>query len=565
MRFSVSQTKEFTDFVNELISDLDVSGPDLGEAFHKLSYDECQDALIKYRIRKKFQVPDDCTSRDRADNTVAAMFKYDSEGLTSFSFNSLPKEIRSVLSQARVNIHENFRDYRLNFSNIVLPTGETSISKGGDVSIYAKLCDPRQWAVTADCFELAASVIYKTRYLKLIAKRHMPRYSKRDNDLLWFSFSESKKPGFEIFKCKLLDFITIVEGSRVTTVPKNNQVDRCINCEPLFNMVVQSCISSSIRRTVIRDRLGVDLESAQPQHVKRLRFSRFATIDLSAASDSNWMCVARWLYPKRFMRHIESARSPVGTYKGVKHAFNMVSPMGNGFTFELMTSTILHIARVLDPHARVFGDDIIISNEHALLLVDVLTAIGYRINESKTFINSTFRESCGGFFKDDGDKSGYLRSYDFKYSNNIVETFVLVNKMIRLSKFTDIFNTALEQIFQRCSLLWCSYSHKEDLHGAYIEKDMRRLKHKDPEVQRVRKRNVKHFQDMILRYQLNMHKVDFFYSYELKCMNYIELKRWKRLPSYVTNTFLIGTWLYTGRCDAPLTRETRVSRTVSFN
>ena len=108
--------------------------------------------------------------------------------------------------------------------------------------------------------------------------------------------------------------------------------------------------------------------------------------------------------------------------------------MGNGFTFGLMTFTLLCAARQYDSFAHVFGDDIIIDGDVAPAFIDLLHVTGWTLNSSKTFLTGPFRESCGGFVH-----SGvYLDSYKIEWAENIVEACVTVNKVRRLAALHNI-------------------------------------------------------------------------------------------------------------------------------
>lgn len=552
-----STIAKYPDCVDSLIENLDVSGPDLGPDFERaMPFEEAASFLQKYRIRKKFERPSDGSGLQRAKNSVQKMLTRDSVGF-SFVPHQLPQPERARLYKARIQIHEAFRNFRLDFSNIVLPTGETSISKAGDVSIYAKLRDVRQWACTADAFDLVATLIYQTRWLKILAKEHIGPYSKEENDRLYYAFQGHRKVGFEIFKCKLLDIIDIVEGSRITTVPKNNTVDRVINCEPMFNMILQSVIGRAFRRVLSAH--GIKLEVAQSVHRSMIALPHVATIDLSNASDSNWMSVVEWLYPKRVVSLLSKARSPVGNYKGKQFTFNMLSPMGNGFTFEVMTTTIFFLLKDLDPRVKVFGDDIIINNDVARDGISILEACGYEVNKSKTFISSRFRESCGAFYYEGTDKSGYIESYDFTYCDDIVDAIVTVNKLLRVAHLLDpeVIKTHVETV---TPLLCMNVCPSRDIGSSYISYDMRKVKKKDPDFQKFFKKNSGRIADRVNQFQYKTHKVDVSYIFTKRTMNYVQLKRWKKQPLCVSNKFLIGTYLYSGRCVTPTTRDIYISR-----
>jgi len=507
--------------------------------------------LVLYRLKKKFQEPSRGISL--AEKSVKEVLEYDSKGPKTFEpalMRDLSPDVRRYLYKLRLELHEKFSNIRLSHLDMVLPTGETVSSKRGDVSIYAKLADPKQWCVTADCFEYAAGIIYRTRWLKLCAKAHMPKYSRADNKRLYDAVDNP----FEIFKCKLLDFVTIVDGSRITTVPKNNSSDRVINCEPLLNMVCQLTLSQSIRRVLVNS-YGVDLRVAQDNHRRMISDLSKATIDLSKASDSNWMSVIRFLYPKRILRYLEDMRSPVGTYKGEQHVWNMLSPMGNGFTFEVMTATLLAAARLFDSEASVFGDDIIINSSEAYEYINLIKCLGYNLNESKTFITGYFRESCGGFFH----KTRYLKSYDFWYCTDLIDAIVSVNKLIELR---DILNISLP-LKKWIQANWPPLLLREatGLEGCINIPpsffNVKRFKRSCIEWTRIVPMFIRKCQRDISQYTYDHRKVDFYLDLHKESLTYVQLKKWKKLPLInVRNRALIGSYLYAGMCTAPTIRNT---------
>jgi hypothetical protein len=105
------------------------------------------------------------------------------------------------------------------------------------------------------------------------------------------------------------------------------------------------------------------------------------------------------------MSAIELSRSPQGTLpSGEIVTYRKVSSMGNGFTFELQSlifySAIQAVFELcpklgVDRRCRVYGDDIIVPTPHARPLIELLSFLGFKTNEEKSFIDGPFRESCG--------------------------------------------------------------------------------------------------------------------------------------------------------------------------
>jgi hypothetical protein len=200
---------------------------------------------------------------------------------------------------------------------------------------------------------------------------------------------------------------TVVEGSRVVTVPKNAKTDRVIAIEPDLNMYLQKGLGRRIRRSL--QRWGLLLTTAQELNQVLAQEGsangQLATIDLSSASDSIHMDLVRLLLPTSWSTAIELCRTPCSILPtGERLLLRKVSSMGNGFTFELETLIFYGLALAvidllstgdMDRRCLVFGDDIIVSSDLTPALLDVLRHVGFTPNAKKTFADGPFRESCG--------------------------------------------------------------------------------------------------------------------------------------------------------------------------
>lgn len=151
---------------------------------------------------------------------------------------------------------------------------------------------------------------------------------------------------------------------------------------------------------------GLDISSLQHQHqrlAKKYSVSRtHATADLSSASDSIRRdhlnrVVPRWLYQdlkKTFINHL--------MIDGVKTATSSCLPMGNGATFPVETLYFYCLIRAIGNLLKVkgvysaYGDDLIYPTRIHSYVRDVFDDLGIRLNGDKTFVESSFRESCGG-------------------------------------------------------------------------------------------------------------------------------------------------------------------------
>lgn len=201
------------------------------------------------------------------------------------------------------------------------------------------------------------------------------------------------------------DYIRIVEGNVLFTVPKNAEIDRCACKEPDLNMYLQRGLGNQIRAALKRK--GIDLnDQSRNRDLARLGSisGELATLDLSSASDSISFELVQQMMPDIWLACLNALRSPVTIIDGEVHVNEMFSSMGNGFTFELESLLFYCISRAVAFHTNtrgtisVYGDDIIVPSEIALDVAWVLGILGFEVNTKKSFWTGNFRESCGGHY-----------------------------------------------------------------------------------------------------------------------------------------------------------------------
>jgi hypothetical protein len=217
---------------------------------------------------------------------------------------------------------------------------------------------------------------------------------------------------------------SLVEGNRLSFVPKTRNISRTICTEPTVNMYAQLGLGALIEDR-LREVYKIDL-STQPV-VQKLMAGRlsesgepvFATIDLASASDTISLRLLSDILPRAFLGYLKLFRSPLTTLPGGETVqLEMISSMGNGFTFPLQTaifSCLVHSVYscrdrrlirnrlsvsgndVLLRYANfgVFGDDIIVANDLFADTCYLLERCGFVVNEQKSFNKGVFRESCG--------------------------------------------------------------------------------------------------------------------------------------------------------------------------
>lgn len=205
--------------------------------------------------------------------------------------------------------------------------------------------------------------------------------------------------------CSAVDreFCDVVRGNKVTFVPKNSKTHRPIAIEPSLNSWLQLGIGGALRSRLARH--GINLNDQSINQTKARCGSiggDLSTIDLSSASDTVSEGVVRWLLPEYLVEFLDVARSQFYTLDGQSLRYQKWSSMGNGYTFELesliFASLIYGVCEYkgLDfKECSVYGDDLICHTSMASLLLQVLEWYGFKVNPKKTFVTTSFRESCG--------------------------------------------------------------------------------------------------------------------------------------------------------------------------
>lgn len=230
----------------------------------------------------------------------------------------------------------------------------------------------------------------------------------------------------------------IVRGNRVTTVPKDAVTDRTIAIEPSFNVMLQKGVDGYLKRRLTH--FGVDLTNQEANHHPARQGSmeplHAATLDLESASDSVSIEVVRWLVPHEWFILLDDLRSKEFTLDRGKtwQRYSKFSSMGNANTFPLESILFYSLSKACSVLSgcelstlRVYGDDIVINPRAALLLIEVLKFLGFKVNPSKSFTFGPFRETCGSDFLWGVDlRPVYLR----RLPRSDVEVFNFFNRLV---------------------------------------------------------------------------------------------------------------------------------------
>lgn len=205
----------------------------------------------------------------------------------------------------------------------------------------------------------------------------------------------------------------VISGGVLDFVPKTAEIDRIIIKEPELNGFVQKGIGREMRQLLRMYRSktsdGVDLNTSGDLNSDLARagslHGHIGTVDGERASDSITLSAVEFLLPEGWAKLISVARSPYCLINGKWHRLQMVSGMGNGFTFELESIIFYAIGLACaryskypfaEKYVSIHGDDLTVPADVMVLVREAYAALGITVNKSKSFGEGPFRESCGG-------------------------------------------------------------------------------------------------------------------------------------------------------------------------
>lgn len=281
-------------------------------------------------------------------------------------------------------------------------------------------------------FDSTLTYTHKARFL-------VPLYQRSISDTTWWKSAEILRQSVYGFR--------EVEGSRMSTVPKNVDISRTTCTEPTLNMFFQLGVGGVIQERLRAYGLDIRVQAEFNRELSRVGSvnQTFGTIDLSSASDSLSVEMLRYMLPQDVFTTLwclrcDSTELPDGS----KTELHMLSTMGNGYTFPLQTClftcVVLAVYRCLGitPRKRtdgvndnwaVFGDDIIVRREAYTMVTRILSLLGFSVNSEKSFNEGPFRESCGT----DWYAGVNIRGVYCKTLLTVGARFSLLNRLMRWS------------------------------------------------------------------------------------------------------------------------------------
>lgn len=242
-----------------------------------------------------------------------------------------------------------------------------------------------------------------------------------------------------------LDTVKVVSGGVFDLVRKDNEIDRVIIKEPELNGFVQKGIGREMRSRLRKYTKwvpeGINLNTSGDLNSDLAKQGsldgHIGTVDGKQASDSITLSACDFLLPTKWYDLLCAARSPYVIVDGKHHRLQMMSGMGNGFTFELESIIFYAIGlacaeRSKCPFAElsvsIHGDDLTVPSDVMWFVREAYAELGISINKTKSFSEGPFRESCGGhWFNGRSVKPFYV-----KFSNGLVrgDWFWLANSLL---------------------------------------------------------------------------------------------------------------------------------------
>lgn len=205
--------------------------------------------------------------------------------------------------------------------------------------------------------------------------------------------SPTGEPIFDV--CTSLDLVD---------VPKSYKSYRLISPNTLIGSYYTYGLGSVMVAALRQE--GLDIRKLQSRHRKLAKIAsqdrRLVTADMSSASESFLWSLIAALVPRKWLRALNRGRIRSYSKDGSTYHYASFMAMGIGFTFPLQTLLFYAICQAccalsnVKGTISVYGDDLIYPRRAHKFISTILTDLGMKLNFDKTFVESNFRESCGG-------------------------------------------------------------------------------------------------------------------------------------------------------------------------
>lgn len=394
--------KDYIDTLLKLASRFDIP----------FAHDVCK-AILENKIPNLDVDPADFTdpSSYLEHKQIAALFS--KNPLLDFGIDTTTVALERALLAEVQCLNTNLRFQRiLNGSNI-LPAHEYDLIHSTRYFIKEILGTYDHCSVQPN-FGPGATSQLKGSFTNLVSKLgKLPECTSYGHDFIMRTILD-KMPAYSI-SCGLVErgkhyvrltsrHLPVVDFDQIHFVDKSYKTKRAIFIGPMGNTMVQKGQGSLIRKKL--KTYGLDLDNTADLHGEYSRVGSIdgsiATIDLANASDTISLEVVRMLLPDDWFDALNSTRVHRSDYGFGPIRNEKFSAMGNGFTWELESLIFYAIGLAVrylfgkkSDVVSTFGDDICVSTQIAESMISALQFFGFTVNEDKTFIDGSFRESCG--------------------------------------------------------------------------------------------------------------------------------------------------------------------------
>lgn len=243
---------------------------------------------------------------------------------------------------------------------------------------------------------------------------------------------------------------TKVSGGKLFFAPKNAEISRTCCTEASLEMLIQKAVGAFIEERLGHSfRIYLDKQPDLNRELARIGSidGSIGTIDLVSASDSISLTLIKRDLPAGCLKTtLLACRGEFAVLPdGSNVRLNMVSTMGNGFTFPLQTLIFACVVRAaydvmglpcVNPSTQfgVFGDDIAVRKEAYSFVCRMLVKLGFQVNDTKSFNSGPFRESCGHDYTSGIQIRGvYVKSLEAPQ-----QVYSLVNRLLRWCTHHDM-------------------------------------------------------------------------------------------------------------------------------
>lgn len=338
-------------------------------------------------------------------------------------------------------------------------------------------------------------------------------YRECTNDTSWESMEKDRIRSLGIgvrgalHSIELPSYIEITEGSSFFHAPKTAEITRPAGTEPILEMLFQLGLGS-VYSAALKKHVRIDLTLQQDINKALARKGSIdqslCTLDLKGASDMLSCPLINGTFPPSAVHYMNLFRSDytIESDVGMKIKLNMMSTMGNGFTFPMQTLFFVALIKAVYDllgikmipsfaelssdgeviikrlgNYSVFGDDIIVVKEAVHLVEHMLARFGSIVNDDKSYREGPFRESCGG----DYYYGSQVRGLYIKDLKTIASRNVAINTTVEWSAYHKIplplFVSGLLGLIPKNKRLWVPRLESDDA-GIKIDEELLPVRYK---------------------------------------------------------------------------------------